>query len=47
MLLARLPKSFEKLVVALETRDYLPLLSAALEWKLAEEDERKNTEQNA
>lgn len=40
MLLASLPKSFENFVVALETRDELPSLSA-LKIKLAEEGERR------
>ncbi|XP_073844139.1 uncharacterized protein, partial [Musca autumnalis] len=40
MLLASLPKSYENFVVALETRDELPSLSA-LKIKLAEEGERR------
>lgn len=42
MLLASLPKSFENYVIALETRDDLPKLSA-LKIKLAEEGERRKS----
>lgn len=42
MILASLPKSFENLVVALESRDDLPKLSV-LKVKLSEEGERRKT----
>uniref|UniRef100_W8AUM1 Retrovirus-related Pol polyprotein from transposon TNT 1-94 n=1 Tax=Ceratitis capitata TaxID=7213 RepID=W8AUM1_CERCA len=44
MLLASLPKSFESLVVALESRDELPNLNA-VKIKLMEEGERRKTSQ--